>query len=261
MVNWFGPKLARGERVLLRNTALRDPMLFVTTGAAGVGILLLFFGRHPDVPAMGGLRAVLVVIIPLGLYWATVVFVSRSVMAGWAITDRRVLAWRGLLRKEVEELRRDEIDRSNLSGDDLMVRGGGRCLRLNLKRVRDEAVRDALGDSAPPTGLKAESLSRILRQGEALAWRHSPLWMRVLPAAATWTAAVTDRRILLRRVHDFTRYDAIPPEAIEEIEAPHEGSHRVYLHANGQRYEFRPGSLRVAERFHEAIERAREVTR
>ena len=303
-MGWFTPKLEPGERVVLRNTALRDPMLFVTTSAAGAGLLLLFFGRHPDVPDMGALRVLLFVVGSLVLYWAAVIFISHTAMAGWIITDRRVLSWRGLLNKQVEQLRRDEIDRSNLNGDDLMVRGGGRSLRLNLKRVRDNAVQAALGAAAPPAGLKAEALNRILGRGETIVWRHPPLWMRALPAAAAlsvvalllfwvtvwlgwggeqarrinlfgvpglavillavlpqlsgaaaWSATVTDRRILLRRLHDFTRYDDIPLAAIEKIETPHEGSHRVYLHANGQRYEFRPGNQAAAERMHAAIRR------
>ena len=256
-MSWFGPKLEPGERVLLRDPVLRDlwgAILLATNVMAFMTLFLLSDRVQEDPPsALSGIWLFLGASFGLTV---GVMILLRAVQDRWAITDRRVLAWRGVPRREVEELRRDEIDRSNLNGDDLMVRGGGRALRLNLKRVRDDAIKAALGDLAPPAGLKAEALKRIIGEGETLAWRHSPLWMRVLPAAAAWTAAVTDRRILLRRLHDFTRYDAIPLETIEEIEAPHEGSHRIYLHANGQRHEFRPGNQAAAERMYEAIQTA-----
>lgn len=294
----FGLKPEPGERVLLRDTALRDPLLLYILALAGV------FVFRPDLDSLGAeavLRVLVVVAVPCGLYLGMAVLISRALKAGWAITDRRVVAWRGVLRKKVEAARRDEIDGTALDGDDLLVHIADRTMRLDLKGIRDGTLQDALGESAPPAGLRAEALNRVLKAGETLAWRHPPLWKRALPAAAAlllavvlsfwagiwlgwigtparpidllrgaegllllpllvtlyrnaaWSAAVTAKRVLLRRLHDRTRYDDIPLAAIEEIEAPHEGSHRVYLHANGQRYEFRPRSLPAAERMYAAI--------
>ncbi len=220
------------------------------------------------------------------------------------VTDRRVSAWRGMLRREAQEIRRSDIERATLDGDDLLVHGDGRALRLDLRRVSDAALQAALGGTAPPPGRQAGSLKRILQQGERVILRHPAIRNWAIPAAmtcllavlllfwtgkllgwfstpsppgspaglavillavpillklyldATWSAVVTNRRVLLRRLHDRTRYDELPLDAIEEIEAPHEGSHRVYLHACGQRYEFRPRSLRAAERMYAAIRRA-----
>ena len=259
-MSWFVPKLEPGEAIILRNPALRDPWGVVLLATSVMAFMTLILqSDHVQTNPPPGLSSIWLFLG--GIFGLTVgtVFLSRATKAGWAITDRRVLAWRGVLRKEVMELRRHEIDETALNADDLMVRGVGGRLWLNLKGIRDDALQSALGDIAPPAGLKTASLNRILEQGETVIWRHRAFWNWRFPAAP-WSAAVTDRRILLRRLHDRTRYDSIPLGSIKEIEAPHEGSHRVYLHANGQRLEFRPGNLPAAERMHEAIKTATKGT-
>ena len=252
-MGWFGPKLEPGERILLRDPALREPGGVVLTAVSVMALVTLHFlsGRLQEDPAalltgvglfLGGV---------LGLT-AAAALIARLVGDCWAITDRRVVTRQGALRRAVGEIRRERIDKTTLDSDDLLVHGDGRMLRLDLKGIRDDALQAALGETAPPAGRKADALDRILGQGEKLIFRHRMFWKSSLPGAP-WSAAVTDRRVLLRRLHDRARYDEIPLAAIEEIEAPHEGSHRVYLHANGQRYEFRPHCLGTAERMHTAI--------
>ncbi len=260
MTGWFDPKLEPGERVLLRDPAWLGfyGVALLATSVIAVATLYLLSGRFRGEP-ISDLSGMWLFLGGTAGLTAGLMALLQAVRDRWAITDRRVVARRGALRRTVEAVRRERVDRTALDGDDLLVHGEGRTMRLDLSGVRDAALQAALGGKAPPAGHKAAALGRIMEQGESLVWRHAALCNLRFPGAP-WSAAVTERRVLLRRLHDRTRYDDIPLAAIAEIEAPHEGSHRVYIHANGQRYEFRPRSLPAAERMYAAIARAKAAT-
>ena len=105
----FGPKLEPGERILLRDPALRDLWAAVLTAVSVTAFVTLFSlpGRVVDGWPFALIGLLLLMFLG-GSFGLTIVMaiLSRAVKDGWMITDRRVIAWRGMLCRRAQEMRR-----------------------------------------------------------------------------------------------------------------------------------------------------------
>ncbi len=176
--------LEPGERILHRGSALRklwSPILWLVAccGFLSANLLAGYWESIASRPLML-LYAVAVGFIPFGVGAAAVVAAGRIFGLGEAclVTDRRIVAKRGLFRSTVDQMALADIEDAGFEGSMLYIRGGGRTLEL-------QAYRNGLGAAVlarilpqwfPDAGRPMARLGKVLQPGETVLFRFPSPW-------------------------------------------------------------------------------------
>jgi hypothetical protein len=172
--------LEPGETVLARNRpdywlfAVQGLMLTALTGLfVSLGIERLFADPLSLFPLAAGFLFMIlfyaIQILPQFLY-------RRE---PWTVTDRRVIARRGLWRPEYRQIRLAAIDGAEWNGGQLILQAGGERLTIQGAAIPAELLARLLPRWFPDAGQPMARLRRILQPGEKVLFRDGavfPSW-------------------------------------------------------------------------------------
>lgn len=177
------PALEPGETVLARSRpnfwlfAVQGLMLTALVGLfVSLGIERLFedpLSLFP--PAAGFLFMILFYIIQLLPH-----FLFRR--EPWTVTDRRIIARRGLWRPEYRQVRLEAIDGAEWSGGQLILAAGSERLTIQGAAIPAELLTRLLPRWFPEAGQPMARLGRILQPDEKVLFRDGA----VFPSWALW---------------------------------------------------------------------------
>lgn len=193
-MDWFTPKLEPGERVLHRS---RLP--FVTAwppGLAALGVPILFVRNWGDMSQAAPVDVAKVLFIAIAgvmVSWAVAILLARAWMHGSMITNRRVIVFRGALRRWAETMELADAENVEFEGQVLILHGAGKTMRLYIGQIDLSRLQKALGHLGPPDGIPAGRLHEMLEPGESLLGLSPSKglrgWLLVTPSLAVLTMA------------------------------------------------------------------------
>ncbi len=176
-----------GERILHRGSVLRTSwpaLLWVVAIILFLSVMLIVLladGTGPGLLAAVSVVALLdlILIAALGLFVGPWIGLGETCL----VTDRRILAKRGLFRPTVEKLALADVEDAAFEGTMLHIKGSGQTLEVQAPRngLGADVLARILPRWFPDPGRPAAPLGKVLEPGEIVLFRWpSPWFNRVL---------------------------------------------------------------------------------